>query len=605
MPFVATLAIVTILAALAVYALHRLRQSPVCAYLLLGVALGPHTLRLLWERNRIEHLADIGILLLMFFIGLEFHLGEMRSFARIAGIGGGLQILLTAGAVIAILTPFGMPPLEAGLFGLLVAFSSTALVLKAYEDRNESDTYRARTALGILLAQDVASIAAVALLPLVAGRSAASSGAIASPGLRIALLALLPAVVVVSRRLLPRLFARVAAVRSQELFALVALASCAAMAWIADLAGASVALGAFLGGIALSGTPVAHQIRADLSPIRNIAIGLFFVCVGALLDVRFLYAHLPLIILGLALVIVLKGAIVVAVLALIRIPISVAGAVGLALGQIGEFSFVLAGPAVHFGLLREDSYQAMLAIAILSLLVTPFLIGRSGYFGRRLDAHLTSLARLLRMAPAAGDGPRSKSRTSLQRMGLGLVPVPDRAVIVGYGVVGQAIASELRRIGVETSVIDLNLATVRELNASAIRAVYGDAARWEVLQAAGIDRARWLVVTIPGLSARTSIIAAVRSRFPNIPIYTRGRYILERADLARSGATHISFEEAEVAVGLTRLLLADCGLPDEAIRDAARRIRTVNQVDTETVIRSLADVRAGLPASPEEPRESR
>ncbi|MCX7805240.1 MAG: cation:proton antiporter, partial [Planctomycetota bacterium] len=304
------LVILTLGAACCVWLMGRLGLSPVIGYLLFGVAIGPFGKALLPEEGSVQALSDIGVILLMFFIGLEFRLSEMRAMLKGCIVGGGIQIAATAAPVGALAWHLGLSPAGAAVVGLMVAFSSTAIVMKAYSDRGETDSQHGRMTLAVQLAQDIVAIAAVALLPFLASWKGVAAGmegggdgfpdgavrtaaAVRSPEWWRVILpfAALPVLFIGSRRLLPVLFRAAAAARAPEAFSLLSLGACLSVAMLAGAAGASPALGAFLGGLVLCQTPFASQILADLSTLRNLALGFFFVTVGMTVDLKFAAEH--------------------------------------------------------------------------------------------------------------------------------------------------------------------------------------------------------------------------------------------------------------------------------------------------------------------------
>jgi len=562
-------------AALSVWLLQRFKLSPILAYLALGIACEPQVTESLHEGA--ELLADTGVVLLMFFIGLEFHLDEIRKMLRVAIVGGVLQVVLVAGGVGGLCLCFGLDGFGALVVGLMAAFSSTALVMKAFADRQEAQTYRARISLAILIFQDIAAILTVALLPLVAlafgaGHSGAVSGGEIARQL-VFLFIVLPASFLALRFVLPRWFMRVAKSRSQEAFSLLSLGACLLVALVAKLAGASTALGAFLGGLVLSHTPFASQIMADLGTLRNLALGFFFFTVGLLVDPLFLWTHLHLLVPALAGLILLKALLTWGSLSAVRVPAEVGLAAGVILAQIGEFSFVLGKQSSDLGLLHADAYKFVLALAVLSMVATPFLMGLGSWIADRAALRGSATTpgapgvsvEAAKPAPPQPEIPRSQRET--------IVMPASRAIVVGYGPVGRTLTRILFDFDIRPTVIDLNIETVKKLKDRGYSALFGDASKREILQAAGVGEARYLLVTLPDLASRMPVVATAALMNPNIKIFVRARYLGERAMLEDAGATAASYEEAETSVALARFLLGDLGVPDHEIEREAERIR--------------------------------
>lgn len=552
-----TLTLLTLGAALLAWLCQKLRLSPILGYLLLGVLAGPFQQHIFSDKESASALAELGVVLLMFFIGLEFHLGEVRSLMTLFLGGGSVQVLATAALAGGVAWLSGVPPMAAGVTGLMLAFSSTALVVKAFEEKGEADSQRARAGLAVLLFQDIAAILAVVLLPVAASiaapKAAAGTGVALSALGKLGLpLVVLPVLFLGARRVLPRLFDRAAAARAPEAFSLLGLGVCLSVALAAQLAGTSLALGAFLGGLVLSGTPFAFQILSDLSMVRNLALAFFFMTIGLLVDASFVASHwLPL--LGaLAALVVLKALLTGGILLVFRVPLGVAAGTGLALAQVGEFSFVLGRQAVAEKLLSSDVLQCVLALAIGSLMLTPFLVGRSAHFGAWLAG---------RFGRRAVGGPEAPHAEGI------------RAVVVGYGPVGRTLTRILMDFGITPLIVDMNIDTVKKLQAAGVNAVYGDAGRREILRAAGVEGASYLLVTLPDLAGRIPVVAMARLLNPSIKIVTRARYLGERAMLEEAGATAINYEEAEIAVALAEFLLHEVNASAADIEREAKRIR--------------------------------
>ena len=548
--------VLTLGAALLVGLFQRIHLSPILAYLVLGILAGPLQHLLFKDPEGAETLADFGVILLMFFIGLEFHLDEMRSMLKLCLSAGTLQVLLATGVGGLIAWMLGAHPLVAMILGVMLAISSTALVMKAFEDRGESDSQRARVALAVLLFQDLAAILVVAMLPLASAPPAAgkiqSSDSGGIFGKLALLLVVLPALFLACRHFLPRVFEKAAAARRPEAFSLLSLGACFSIALAAQWAGASLPLGAFLGGLVLCRTPFASQIMADLSPLRNLALGFFFVSVGMLVDLPFVSTHILELLAALLALVLLKTLTAAAALRILRVPSVVAAGVALAIAQVGEFSFVLGKQAEAAHLLPPEPYKFVMALAVLSMLLTPFLVNYSLHFGRWIANRI----------PNTPTEDLPKSNVAILR-----------AVVVGYGPVGKTLTRILTDFHIHPVVIDMNIETVKKLAASGITAIYGDAGRREVLKAANIEQASYLLVTLPDLPGRIPVVATARVINPGIKIFTRARYLAERAMMEDAGATAVSYEEAEVAVSLAGFLLKEIGAKDVEVEREAERIR--------------------------------
>jgi len=565
-------ALVIAAAALLVFVMQRLRQSSIVAHLLLGIVVGPHALDLVPSSATVREMAEIGVVLLLFFIGLEFHVAALKRMAKVALLGTLLQMALTTAAVAALSQGLGFTAVQGLAVGFCIALSSTAIVMKAFEDGREADTPWAQSSLAILLGQDLfamAAIAATALLPSAAG---APAGPVAgAEGRSLWFLLGLPVLVVVARFALPRLFRMAALARNPELFALSSLAACFLVAVAAAELGASLVLGAFLGGMVFADTPYSHQIRADLATVKNLALGLFFLSIGMLVDLEFVAAHPLLLAGGLVAVVAVKLVVTTLVLRAFRIPWSVAAGSGLALAQVSEFAFVLAAGAGG-ALLGDVARQLLAPLAVVTMLPTPLLVGVSGKFGRGVASLLGHSSALSVAAAAAGVAGTP---------GAPAVPLSKtRVVVVGYGPVGRTLCRILLRVGVRVCVIDLQPTTVERLKRLGRDAVFGDATRREVLLAAGLAESRCLIITLPDQSTRAAILATARAVAPRVLVMTRARYLDEQPSLERLGADYISYEEAEVAMELARLMLGTLGVARETLEEEVRAIRSEIAVRT-------------------------
>jgi len=620
-----TVTILTLGAALLVWLLQRLKLSTIIAYLALGVLVAPFKDRLFEDPSSVQALADLGVILLMFFIGIEFRLGEARSMLVICLGGGALQVLLTAGATGLLVWPRGSGLVESLVLGFMVAMSSTAIVMKAFEDRREGDSQRARMFVTVSLFQDIAAIFVVALLPLAAGLNGAAGGsqpqAGGMAGKLILLFVVLPLIFGAFRYLLPWLFEKAAMTRVPEAFSLMSLGGCLSVALAAHYAGASMALGAFLGGLVLAQTPFTSQIMADLGTFRNLALGFFFVSVGMLVDLDYVAGHLPSLLAGLVFIIVLKFVVALIALLIVRVPLAVAAGVALPLAQVGEFSFVLGQQADALGLLKTSRMQFLLALSLLSMLLAPFLAAWSGRVGTWLADRFSRGASKDKApqppAPPLAVEPSGDSAVAAPEPATPAVatsqPAPPepasvsaaqtRAVVVGYGPVGKTLTRILMDFQIQPSVVDLNLETVKKLKNLGIESIFGDAGRREILEAAGIRHATYLLITLPDLAGRMPVVATARLLNPDLKILVRARYLGERPMLEDAGATGVSYEEAEVAVGLAEMLLREVGAKEDDIHREARRIRGEIALRSGfTVIiprplelRSLADKPPGMP----------
>lgn len=562
-------AVITILAATLVFLLTRLKQSAIVAYIVLGVLCS--VFGLIPPGETISHLSELGVVFLLFFIGLEFEAEHLKKVARLATIGTLIQVGATAAVVGGASMLIGFSFKEALVAGVAAGLSSTAIVLKAFQDTEQSDSAAAQASLAVLLGQDLVALLFVAALPLIVG-APPNAHARLSPGLSlIVMMAAMPVLFFGARKVLPPLFNKAAIARNPEVFALCSLGACLFVAILAREAGASLALGAFMGGLVFSGTPFAHQIRADLVALKNLSLGFFFVTVGMMMDLRFVADHVPLLVLGLVFIVVAKALVAAGVFRSFRMPWSVAAAGGVALAQVSEFAFVLTSAAQQSGAFTTEHHQAVVTLSVLTMLVAPALVSRSQSIGLFVG---TQLFRSFEPPPPPSPNEEEEVAEQLAEA------AQTRAIVVGYGPVGLTLCKILIRFGLRPCVIDLNLDTVKKLEGIGRDAVFGDATNREVLHAAGIDKARYLLITTANFQTRAAVAAVAQALNPKVAIVSRARFLDEKDSLSNAGASHIAFEECEVAAELARLILRELGARPERLQHEVTKLR--NEIATRT-----------------------
>lgn len=584
MELLTAIAVITLLAAVLAWLMTKLGQSAILAYIALGVLVGPSgPLKWIPAGQNVNSLSEIGVIFLLFFIGLEFQMEALKKVARLATLGTALQMLgtavLTGGA--AMLLGFSFK--EALVGGVACALSSTAIVMKAFEDRREADSATAQASLAILLGQDLIALLFVAAMPILLGVKAVEGAEGGHGGMHPALAfvimaASLPVLFILSKKFLPILFNRAAISKNQEVFALCSLGACLMVAWLAHFVGASPALGAFMGGLVFSGTPYAHQIRADLISFKNLALGFFFLTVGMLMDLGYVASHVPMLMAGLVLLILMKMVGAGAVFRFFKYPMNIAAGAGLALAQVSEFAFVLTAEAKKADVFTEDHGQLLITLAVLSMFAAPALVARSLRFGDAIGKRLGGGA----VPSVNSQNAAAKASTDADAESPHALPqaAETRAIVVGYGPVGITLCKILIRFGIRPCVIDLNLDTIKKLQAMSRDAVFGDGANREVLHAAGIHHATYLIITVPNFATRAGIISSARVLNPGIAIVSRARYLDERPHLESAGASHISYEEAEVAAELARLILTELGARSDLLHHEVTKLRAEIAVRT-------------------------
>jgi len=535
---------------------HRLRLSPIVALLLTGMLIGPSGLRLI-DRESVELFAELGVVLLLFTVGLEVSLVRLKRNWRPFLLGGGAQVALTLAAAAGIAAGFGFAAPDAVFLGFLAALSSTAIVLKMYTDRQELQSAQGMVSATILLFQDFCLAPMIFLVPVLAGTADTSAAGIAG---RVGLgLLIVGAAFVTARTLMPRILDWIVGTRTRELFVLGALAICLAMSLVTARLGFSLALGAFLAGLIISESHDGHQVVAEILSLRDVFNSLFFISVGMLLDIAEVGRHVGLVLALGAGLIVMKGAVAAVVTAWLGYAARVALIVGLSLAQIGEFSLVLAGIGRELHLLEGVFFQVFLGAAILTMLVTPFLIELAPRVADR--APRVPVPRPLR---------RARMRARPEEAGTKL---EGHIIIVGYGVNGRNLCRVLSSTGVPFVVLELNGAFVHEGIRRGHPVVFGDATRTEILAANGIARASMLVVGIADTAAARRIVRIARGMNPGLHILVRTRAVSEVDELRALGADEVIPEEFETSVEIFSRVLERYHVPRNIIRAQRNLIR--------------------------------
>ncbi len=542
-------AVVVLGAAVAVLLVcHRLRVPPVAGLLLTGLAIGPSGMGLVSDGEAIHVLAEIGVVLLLFVIGLELSLGRLKEVRRPFLIGGSIQALLTTAIGATAATIAGLRPGPALFFGFVLTLSSTAIVLKLYGDRRETDAPHGKVALAILIFQDFLIVPMIVLTPVLGGEVAASAGELArrfGGSLVAAALAFLAA-----RYLMPRLFHLLVQTRNREVLVLGALGICLGLAWMTHSLGFSLALGAFVAGLIVSETEYSHQVVADMVPFRDVFASVFFISVGMLVDLKFVAAHAPAVF-GLAIAVVVAKVLACGVaVAALRFPARTVAGVALGLAQIGEFSFVLMEVGHSHGLLQGERYQLILSAAVLTMLATPALLPLGPALGLRLRGR----------ARAPGDEAIAEKKSG-------------HVIVVGLGAGGGLLARVLRETAIPYVIVELNGETVRRARAAGEPIFYGDATRREILQHAGIETANVLVFAVSDPAATQRAVRLARELNPAVQIIVRTRTVQEIEELRRHGADQVVAEEFETAIEIFTRVLARFHVPRNVVRAQTRLLR--------------------------------
>ena len=530
-----------------VFVFQKLRLPNIVGFLLTGVIIGPHGFQLIQSVDQVETLAEIGVVLLLFTIGLEFSLETILSVQRRVVWAGLLQVVLTILVVLAVACLLGAS-VEVGLFyGFLVSLSSTAIVLRIYHDRGEINSLQGRLASGLLLFQDLCVVPMVLLLPVLAGSGQDSIFLIV--WVLAKSLITLVAIVWTARKLLPRLLHQVALLRNREIFVLFVVLVCFGTAWLTSESGLSLALGALVAGLVISESELSHQIVADILPLRDCFSGIFFISVGMLLNLGLLSQDFRITLLELLLMIGIKSLVLFAVFWWLYRSIRLGVVLGLGLAQIGEFSFILAKAGINYKLLSPADGQIFLAASILSMMATPFLIqwAHAWAFGFEGLFKDTGFNR-----STSGGANETASATG-------------HVIVVGYGLNGQNLARVLKEVSIPYRVLEMDPDLVRSAKAGGEPISFGDGTRPEILQQVGIEKARVLVVAISDPAATARLVSQARRLRTDLYIIVRTRYVAEIDRLYRLGANQVIPEEFETSVEIFARVLQEYHIPRNVI----------------------------------------
>ena len=543
-------------AAVLTVALARALGLPsLLAYLAVGVALGPHGLRLVEESEQAAHLAEFGVVFLMFSIGLEFSMARLKSMRFLVFGMGGAQMGLTMLATIAgTMFYFGQDWRVGLTVGAVCAMSSTAIVAKMLSERFELHTAAGRQTMGVLLFQDLAVVPLLILIPALA----APAGDLAftlGQALLIAIVTLL-VVGIIGPRLMRAWFDRVAKGRSDELFMLSVLWMVLVLAGITAWAGLSMALGAFLAGVLISETRYRHQVEADVRPFRDVLLGVFFLTIGMRLDLYYVITHLPQTALAVLLLVLAKGGIVFLISMSIRSPLHVGLRTAAQLAQAGEFGFVLIELGGQRGLIPEDVFQVTIAAMLLSMFLAPVLINRAGGVVNRLQR-----------------GAWANDARVVHAVAAHSMDLKDHVILCGYGRAGQNVGRFLDSEQIPYLALDLDAERIRFAEGQQQQVVFGNAERAEVLTAAGLKRARAVIITYPDAASAELVVQRVRQQRKDIPVVVRATDDSALDRLRNAGATEVVPEVLEGSLMLGVHALAELGVPTERALRHAEAVR--------------------------------
>jgi K+:H+ antiporter len=528
------------------YAFSVLRLGSIAGFLVAGALVGPFGLRLVSSVEEVERISEIGVMLLLFSIGVEFSADKLLRMKWLALGGGSLQMLITAGATALLVKPWVDSSRLALFCGILAALSSTVIALRLLYERGQTFAPQGSTALAILVFQDIAVVPAMVFLPILTGRQLFDLESFAAT-MAVSVVAV-AIILVVAWFVAPRVIAATIEARSRDIFILSIIVIVLGIAYLTSRAGLSTALGAFVAGIVISDSEYSHQVLADVLPFRETFNSLFFVSIGMLLNPAFLVSNIGVVLLFALAILVGKMVITAGVVFLLEMPVRIAMMVGLYLAPIGEFSLVLLTAARSGGTLPEMFDQMALSVILVTMLAAPFLaliadrVGRMTTEIRPLDSETMNLS--------------------------------DHTVIIGYGLNGQNVAASLRAIGMPYVILEMNPKTVRAARAAGEPIHYGDAISEIVLGSIGMARAQCAVFAISDPVATRQAVAAARRMNPGLYLIARTRYIAEIEQLYAAGADTVIAEEFETSLEIIRRILGRFGYRPSTID---REVLTMRQ----------------------------
>lgn len=566
-PFFPEFLIILCSATAVAIAFERAKMPVILGFLLAGVVIGPHGLRLITDNERIHTFAEIGIILLMFSIGLEFSFARLKGLRTIAIFGGSAQIILSILIALWVAQLGGWSYYAGFVLGAVVALSSTAIVLKYLTDRAELDTQYGRIAVAILLFQDLAVVPLLIVISTL-GKSAGSVAiALALAIMKAALF--IGCVVVFARFVLGRFFNRIAASRSREIFLLTAVLIILGEAWLSGELGLSMAIGAFFAGVTFADTDFSNRLVSETIAFRHIFVSLFFVSIGLLFDPWFALSNFTFICAIVGLILIVNCVVTALVVIGFGYSLRIALATGLILAQIGEFSFLLLEIARRGGGIDKFFYQTLLSSAFLTMFLTPILFlllpgllhisGRIPLFGR----------------PFGRSGGLSD---------ISCLEIADHVILCGFGPLGKDLAVAFKEQGIMFIIIELNHRLVLEAQNLSFPVLYGDAANEEILKKAGIHRAKSLVVTFADPTSMAQIVRVVQVLNPNVFVAVRSRFERDVPWLYELGVDAVVMEELEASCELNRIILEHLGVDSQQIESHLSRIRQRKELTIETAI---------------------
>lgn len=568
-PILREIIVILGLSVIVILLFQRLKLPTILGFLITGTIAGPYGLSLVeaTHTHQVEILAEIGVILLLFIIGLEFSLKSLAAIQRTVFVGGTIQVSGTILITFFFFYGLGFPMTQALFMGFLFSLSSTAIVLKLLQEKGEINSPHGKIALAILIFQDIVVVPMMLFTPLIAGK--------ADNVLNTLLILLLKGILVIlfviasARYIVPRLLYLVARTKSKELFILTIVVICFSVAWLTSTIGLSLALGAFLAGLIISESEYSHQATSNILPFREIFTSFFFVSIGMLLDIRFLLQNLLLILTFTCLTIMAKAVVAGLAALVLKYPIRTVLLVGLSLFQVGEFAFILSRSGLENNLLSNTVYQYFLSVSILTMGVTPFIVHASSSISNSLIS-ITLPARIRERLNRKNKISKAKKEPAEEQV------FTDHLIIIGYGINGKNVARAAKEANIPYVIIELNPETIRREKALGEPIIYGDATGNSILSHVQVHKARVVVVAISDPTATKEIISNIRAISNKVYIIIRTRFIQEMEENYRLGADEVIPEEFETSIEIFTRVLNKYLVPHHEIEAFTRSIRSDN-----------------------------
>lgn len=547
---------------LIVFLLHRLKLPSILGFLVTGIIIGPYGFSLIHTIEDVEPIKEIGVILLLFVIGMELSIKQLAKIKKTVFVGGALQVFLTVLVAGSIYYFLGNNWNESLFIGFLFSLSSTAIVLDLLQSNREVNTPHGKNALGILIFQDIIVVPMMLFTPIIAGVASNVTLSIVTLLLKSVVVVLIT--IVSARYLVPKLMYIIVKTRSKELFLFTIITICLAVAYLTYAAGLSLALGAFLAGLIVSESEYSHQATSIVLPFRELFASFFFVSIGMLLDVSFFVQHIWVVLLIVAAIFVLKSIITALAILLLRYPSKTAILTGLYLFQIGEFAFVLSNVGIEYGLLSAETNQYFLAVAILSMILTPVIL----LFSDRIVS-LFQKSKLLKKLD-------DKKTEIVEMNDISSDNLKNHLIIIGYGINGSNLAKAAEFSSIPYIAVEFNAKTVREEQAKGTPIIFGDASHLHILESVNIAYARAVVIAISDAQATKAITGNVRLLSKSVYLLVRTRFVKETGELLSLGADDVIPEEFETSIEIFSRVLHNFLVPEDDIHHFINVIRSDN-----------------------------